>query len=107
MGSKRKLQSRRSIPQVNKVLFNKFFIAGTLFLVWLLFIDEYNFFTQHRLKAKIELLESQKLEYAEKVKLARAEKMDIELNKEKYAREKYFMHKPNETVFIIERNKED
>ena len=74
-----------------------------LFLVWLLFIDEYNVFTQQRLKSKIELLETQKSDFVEKVKLAREEKKDIELNKEKYAREKYLMHKENEDVIVIEK----
>lgn len=107
MGSKRKLQSKRSTTKFNSIIFNKFFIASVLFLVWLLFIDEYNVFTQQRLKSKIELLETQKSDFVEKVKLAREEKKDIELNKEKYAREKYYMHKPNETVFIIERNSQN
>jgi len=36
---------------------------------------------------------------------SRVEKKDIEENKEKYAREKYLMHKDNEDVIVIEKSK--
>jgi len=41
--------------------------------------------------------------YNEKIQEAYQAKQDLEVNKEKYAREKYFMKKRNEDVFIIEK----
>lgn len=52
-------------------------------------------------------MKQEKEEYTEKIEQAKKERLDLEVNKEKFAREKYYMKKNNEDVFIIEENKED
>ena len=51
-------------------------------------------------------LESQKNEYQELYKTAKEEKKLLDSDQERYAREKYFMHKDNEEVYIIKKNDE-
>jgi hypothetical protein len=75
-----------------------------LFLVWLTFFDKNNLISQYKLDKKVENLEEQKLDYQNKLVELNTEKKELEKNKENYAREKYYLHKENEEVFIIEKD---
>ena len=71
----------------------------------MLFFDKNGIPTNMSLKENIANLEATKADYEEKIVEALAEKKEIEENKEKYAREKYLMHKENEDVIVIEKKK--
>ena len=85
---------------------NKFTITGAVFLFWLMFIDSYSWVEQFQLSRTIRRLEKEKQGYIESIDKAISDKQDLDKNKEKFAREKYYMHKQNEEVFIIEPKKE-
>ena len=59
--------------------------------------------TQWQLRQTVSQMEESKEEYDALLVQTMFQKEDIEKNKERYAREKYFMHRPDEDVFIIER----
>jgi len=89
---------------VSKILGNKYLIASIIFLAWILFFDE-NSITRH-LKDRRQLSElvQQKAYYeeriaADKLKFEELHKGKAEL--EKFAREQYYMSKPDEDVFVI------
>ena len=108
MGKKKKLQSSffGSYFTFSKAqLFNKYIIVSVAFLCWMLFFDKNSFPANYKLGKSIDKLEMAKADYEEKIVQARIEKKDIEENKEKYAREKYLMHKDNEDVIVIEKSK--
>ncbi len=101
MGTKRKLQ-----PGAWSIYVNKYSISLFCFVVWIGFFDRNNLYTQSKLKSVISELESQKKEYQILYEQAKEEKKILDSDKEKYAREKYFMHKDNEEVFIIKKNEQ-
>ena len=76
----------------------------TAFFVWMLFFDRYNVYSNYKLKVGIDRLEQKKVEYQDRLVAVRQEKIDFDNDIEKYAREKYYMHKENEKVFIIDSN---
>jgi len=78
----------------------KFIFIGTLFLVWMIFFDNRNIFVQRNLSKQIQQLEKEKAAYEEKLVQVEADLKAISLHPEKYAREKFFMHRPTEEVFI-------
>lgn len=82
---------------------NKYSISAVLFFAWIIFFDKYNLMTQWQLRQTVSQMEESKEEYDELLVQTLIQKEDIEENKERYAREKYFMHRPDEDVFIIER----
>lgn len=84
-------------------LFNKYFVAFMVFMVWLTFFDRHNLIVQYKLYSKVQDLQIEKREYADKLNEVLAEKRILETQKERYARERYFMHKPDEEVFVIRR----
>jgi len=88
----------RSVPAP---LRNKYILVLTLFFAWMIFIDKHDVLTQFKLQRTVKNLEEEKTLYSEQIKAAERERLDLEVNKEKIAREKYFMKKPSEDVFII------
>ena len=84
------------------LLFNKYILAGSVFVVWLLFFDKNSVVTQWSLICTIHELEDEKAYLHREIAETKELKEDLINNKEKYAREKFFMKKPGERVFIIE-----
>ncbi|MBK8699515.1 MAG: septum formation initiator family protein [Saprospiraceae bacterium] len=84
---------------------NKFTLVSFVFLVWVGLFDTHSFWESYQLRRTISRLEREKLDLKENIEIAKADKKDLENNKEKFAREKYYMHKDDEEVFIIERTK--
>lgn len=84
---------------------NRYVLAAVVFLFIMLVLDRHNAWTQYRLWRGKERLERDKVFYREKIKEAKEEAEDFELTKEKFAREKYYMKRSDEDVFIIEENK--
>jgi cell division protein FtsB len=87
-----------------KFLSNKYMWVLLFFSVWMLFLDNYSYFDHRILNKEIEELEDNKKYYQEEIK---KDQENIKLLKnptqiEKYAREKYFMKKDSEDIYIIE-----
>lgn len=87
-----------------KMLGNKYFIATVLFLAWFVFFDENSFLAHQENKQRLEELIRQKEYYIEKIAADKQKLNDLNAGKEqleKFAREQYFMSKPDEDVFIV------
>lgn len=87
-----------------KFLGNRYVLVIIFVGIWMLFLDNYSYFEKGILEKKIEELENNKQYYLnEKRKDSAAIK---QLNNpdqtEKYAREKYYMKRENEDIYIIE-----
>lgn len=67
----------------------------------MVFFDKHDILTQFRLQNTLDRLEMDKEYYQLKIKTAKQDKIDIEKDKEKFAREHYYMQKDNEDVFIF------
>lgn len=74
------------------------------FAVWIIFLDDASYLQHRVLNKEIKTLESNKKYYEDEIR--KDQKQIKELNNtekiEHYAREKYYMQKPNEDVYIIE-----
>ena len=81
---------------------NKYSVSAGLFVVWMLFFDRHNFFTQWNLRHTVEELESSIEEYRDQLTQVEAAHRDLMNNKEKFAREKYLMHRPDEDIFLFQ-----
>ena len=83
---------------------NPYILATLFFLLWILFIDENTIFSYASYHMELKEHERQKLYYKEEIRKTE-EKLD-ELNSnvdslEKFAREQYLFHKPDEDLYII------
>lgn len=92
----------QQLLKVRKKWFNKYILTFVIFLAWILFFDKYNFFAQMRLRNTTVKQEKEYQQIKKDIVKVKIEKEQLNSNKEKYGREKYFIHKDNEDVFIIE-----
>lgn len=85
-------------------IFNKYVLTFIVFLVWMIFFDSTSFLVINELNNDISHYKNQlnyyKSEY-EKNNNFYQKLMNNKAEKEKYARENYFMKKPNEEIFIL------
>lgn len=95
---------RKRKPFFMKYFVNKYVITIFAFLVWMIFFDNTSFLVINDLNNEInkneEKLAYYKAEY-EKNDNYFKKLMNNKAEKEKFARENYFMKKPNEEIFIL------
>jgi len=83
---------------------NRYLLIFILFVVWMVFFDTNSFFIHDELNKDIDALEDNKEFYKNEIENDKAfiEKMKDSNEMERYAREKYYLKKENEDIFIIE-----
>jgi cell division protein FtsB len=91
-------------PWLKKIISNKYLIILLLFSGWMFFLDNYSYMDQRVLNKQIDELQDNKKYYKDEI---RKDKENIKLLKnqdqvEKYAREKYYMKKDSEDIYIVE-----
>ena len=101
---KKKIKDTRVV----KFVWNRYFILTIAFAVWMIFFDQNSFFVHRELDKQIKLLEVDESYYQEHLD-TEAEKLN-QLNSnpaeiERIAREKHFLKKDDEDIFIIQQEK--
>jgi len=97
---------RRLYDKIPPFIRNKYFVALTLFFVWLLFLDRNNFLSQFRLRSDLKKLEKEKLFYLNetaKDSIAFQRLLNDSTEAERLGREKYLMKRDSEDIFLIVR----
>lgn len=91
------------IKQLPQGFRNRVFIILAVFILWMLFFDKASLVTQIQLSQTVRKLNNDKIYYQNKIKEVEQQRLDIENNPEKFARERYFMKAPDEDVFVIDK----
>lgn len=91
-----------------KFLGSKYTLVFLFFTVWMLFLDNQSYLDQRILNKQIDELEDNKTYYKEEI--AKDEQSIKKLKNlgqtERYAREKYYMKRDSEDIYIIEFEKD-
>ena len=82
---------------------NKYTAALSVFFVWMMFFDQHNMVVLYRLNHTSNGLKEQIEQDKQMLKEAQDELYVLRNFPEKYARETYLMHKPDEVVFVVVR----
>ena len=87
-----------------RIISNKYLLILILFFVWMFFFDTNSFFIHQELNDDINKLENNKKVYQEEIKNDKVfiDKMKDSNEIEKFAREKYYLKKDDEDIYIIE-----
>ncbi len=87
-----------------KFLSNKYVWVLLFFSVWMIFLDNYSYFDHRFLNKQIDELEDNATYYKEEIKKDQEHIKELKnsVQIEKYAREKYYMKKDSEDIYIIE-----
>ena len=83
---------------------NKYFISVLAFIAWITFFDRNDLLTQAQRRQELNDLQVSKEHYNNQISSERKELSQLQSNPailEKYAREKYYMKRDNEDLFII------
>ncbi len=81
---------------------NRYTLTIVAFMIWISCLDsQYSWIKQYKLTKQLMEMDDEKDTVVEKLAEAKVEYDELMTNKEKYAREKYFLSKPGEEVFII------
>ncbi len=91
---------RKMLP----VLRNRYIFSSLLFLIWISFFDRNNFITQYEYRKDLTKLKSEKQYLNNEIlknKTALDELIKSPESLEKFAREKYFMKKDEEDIFVM------
>jgi cell division protein FtsB len=87
-----------------KYVSNSYILIGLFFAIWMIFLDDYSTLNHRILNKEINELQTNKEYYQNEI--LKDESEIKHLNNpdyiEKYAREKYFMKRENEDIYIIE-----
>lgn len=92
------------LQRLPKIFRNFYFLVGLGFFIWMLFFDSNDFITQIKMLRKEHDLSKEKAYYTEKMQEVQKEREQLLNNKElleKFARERYFMKKPSEDLYVI------
>ncbi len=83
---------------------NKYVLILILFIAWMIFFDTNSYFIHNELEGEIEALEDNAEFYQKEIDHDKdfIKKMEDSNQMEKFAREKYYLKKENEDIYIIE-----
>ena len=87
-----------------RIASNKYVLILLFFIIWMIFFDTNSYFIHNELNQDIESLEQTKEIYKEEIRKDQTfiEQMKDSNEMEKYAREKYYLKKEGEDIYIIE-----
>ena len=88
----------------------KYLVIFIVFLIWMMFIDTNSWLIHRDLSGKIEKLEERKEFYKNEISNDRKTLDEINNNPEmleKYARERFYMKKKKEDIFIIKEDEKN
>ncbi|MBA2500280.1 MAG: septum formation initiator family protein [Chitinophagaceae bacterium] len=95
----------RSLSRIPNWLKSKYFLSFGVFTAWMLFFDRNDLITQHHRNSEYKQLTDSKKYYLDKINAENEELQKLKFNPytlEKYAREKYYMKRANEDLYIID-----
>lgn len=92
----------RKLPALLK---NKYVIATLAFVVWITFFDRNDLLTQGSYLTRLHTLREQKAYLQEEISRIDSDRHQLQADPkmlEKFARERYYMKKSNEDVYVIQ-----
>lgn len=95
----------KALILIKNIITNRYLLAIAGFCVWMLFFDRNNYFVQQERKAELQELNDKIEYYQQQIAASQKELQSLQNDPstlEKYARERYYMKRSNEDIFIIE-----
>ncbi len=89
---------------------NKYFLISIAFLVWMIFFDKNDLFSQYQYHEQVSKLKQERDFYQKETAKVAKDLDELTSNPqklEKFARERYLMKKDNEDVFVIVQPKKE
>lgn len=87
-----------------KIISNRYVIILLIFAFWMFFLDSNSWLIHHELDQELNELQTNKEYYQKEIAKDRTiiDKLNDSLELESFARQHYYMKRPNEDIYIIE-----
>jgi len=87
-----------------KILSNKYLLVSLIFVLWMVFLDTNSWLMHHELNQDRQELKDNRAYFLKEIQNDKRtlERLKDSTEIEKFARENYYMKRPNEEIFIIE-----
>lgn len=98
---------QKILALARKVVFNKYFLTIVVFLILIVFFGEHNLRNRWKTSRNIKSLNKEIRFYQDEIDANKQKMNDMQASDEsleKFAREKYYLKKENEDIFIVEEN---
>ncbi|TVR88319.1 MAG: hypothetical protein EA411_05410 [Saprospirales bacterium] len=82
---------------------NKYILVVLVFGIWMIFFDKQSVIKHYKLQKQLSNMHNEMDYYREEIDRIEMERAEMEEDIERYVRERYFMSKENEDVFVIKR----
>ncbi|GAB5539153.1 MAG: septum formation initiator family protein [Salibacteraceae bacterium] len=89
---------------------NRYVVTTMLFVIWLAFFDQHNMISQIEFKAELYRLNQDKAYYQQAIIEIREDLEELlsdDRKLERFARERYYMKKPSEEIFVFVSEEEE
>lgn len=104
MGLFSNFRTRMRASRIPTLLLNKYLATLFVFGIWMTFFDENNFIRQYHRITELNSVQRKTSYYVKETEKAKKQLYSLKTNQhalERFAREEYYMKKPNEDVYII------
>ena len=95
---------KKLLENIPKPIKNKYVVTLLIFMLWVIFIDNYNIISQYKTYEHLKNLKETKEFYKKEIEKDSTQLYNLKNNtreQERFAREKFLMKKENEEIFII------
>lgn len=92
------------LSRLLKIFRNKYLLSIVIFVVWVSFFDRNDLFTQYDRKQELQKLQTSTEFYEKEILTTKKDLRDLNNNPavmEKFAREKFYLKRPNEEIFLV------
>jgi cell division protein DivIC len=92
------------LKKIFRVAKNRYFLVTLFALSWIIFFDRYNLMKRVEDEVELHKLKQEREYYVEQIKMVEKNRDELLSNPqslERFARERYFMKKDNEEVYIV------
>lgn len=96
-------------PRIFRVFSNRYILVTVAAVVWMVFLDRYDLFSQIKMAREISKLKDDVEFYQKELEKTNEERLVFRENRaevERFAREQYLMKKDNEDLFLIVQEEE-
>lgn len=96
------------LKKIFRVAKNRYFLVTLFAMSWIIFFDRYNLMKRVEDEMELHKLKQEREYYVEQIKMVEKNRDELLSNPqslERFARERYFMKKDNEEVYIVEDEK--
>ena len=93
------------IKKISAILFNRYFIVSIVFIVWMLFFDQRDYFQQKASAEELKKIQSSTKYYDDEINSTKSQLNNLQTSPtsiEKFGRERYLLKREGEELYLFE-----